>query len=318
LVSRRHGSGLLVKHLRSWSPHFAASLAREAGCYWAVAHSGCPIVAELMPGFIAYDPSWHVLLIEALPRTESVAERRRRLRESPDVVDRLVGESLAVLHSDRVQQFAARFAGWVFPCRPPIGLGLHWWGEQVLQPLSPACVQLLALLRGDTRLCGLLDELRAGWRRDRFIHGDMKWENLVVTPDANGEPAVRLVDWEFADWGDAAWDVAGVLQSELAHRIVSAAHPLAFPDMLGTSECSPPWDGSRQFWAAYAGRAGSHTAFRDRCVRYTGARLIQTAFEHVVHQVWVAEPSLAMLRIGARLIAHPEDTASRLLGIEYR
>src|SRR5437870_4023113 len=46
-----------------------------------------------------------------------------------------------------------------------------------------------------------LGRLREGWRAERLIHTDMKWDNCVVemrSGDASGEaePGVRIADWE--------------------------------------------------------------------------------------------------------------------------
>ena len=50
------------------------------------------------------------------------------------------------------------------------------------------------------------------WQQDSLIHGDIKFTNCIVFPQSGGTLGFRIVDWELADWGDAAWDVGGVFR----------------------------------------------------------------------------------------------------------
>ncbi len=61
----------------------------------------------------------------------------------------------------------------------------------------------------------LWTSLRGLWRQETLIHGDIKSDNILVgTPlDRHEAPeeTVWIVDWEFVEIGDPAWDLASAL-----------------------------------------------------------------------------------------------------------
>ncbi|MGH9694429.1 MAG: hypothetical protein ACRD5Z_09825, partial [Bryobacteraceae bacterium] len=85
---------------------------------------------------------------------------------------------------------------------------------------------------------------------------------------------LRLVDWELADAGDAAWDCANVMQYYWGQWVsVGAPGPEAWNALAAAL---------RNFWSAYSGGdEGAQPRF-GRATRFTGARMIQTAYEQFV------------------------------------
>ena len=80
-----------------------------------------------------------------------------------------------------------------------------------------------------TRTFPVGSTLQQTWRRDTLIHGDIKFENCVLThangaqvPDGkDAEVGVKVVGPEIADLGDPRWDVGSMMQSWLACWIFS-------------------------------------------------------------------------------------------------
>jgi hypothetical protein len=135
-----------------------------------------------------------------------------------------------------------------------------------------------------------------------------------------------IVDWETAQLGDPAWDLAGALQDFLvvwvlsmplsveltsSERIARAARPLA--------DLRPPIAG---LWEEYRRTArlepDDADKFLDRAVRYSAARLIQTVYELLFMEPIVAGPSVLLLQIAANLLAEPLRGQVELFGINRR
>lgn len=82
-----------------------------------------------------------------------------------------------------------------------------------------------------------LDSLLSSWQFETLIHGDMRWENCLVRTDRD---TIHFVDWELANLGDGAWDVAGILHSSLVWSPVLRPASLGPPDSarLGAFQAS--------------------------------------------------------------------------------
>jgi hypothetical protein len=144
-----------------------------------------------------------------------------------------------------------------------------------------------------------------------------------VAPTDGGE-TVRLVDWELAQRGDPAWDLAGVFQDAVLFWIsgmnLAAGDPAAMAATAGF-----PWDVLRAYlravWLGYKQSAGLGPDDADvvltRAVAFSGVRLVQTAYE--VAQVSNVMPAQAvlLLQVSANLLADPESAQVQFYGIPH-
>jgi hypothetical protein len=140
-------------------------------------------------------------------------------------------------------------------------------------------------------------------------------------PD-RGPHRIVIVDWELARRGDPAWDLAAMVASYLTLAI---ATPSEIPKAAANSAPSSPDDpmGTAAELTAILCHAylngpleiaESSGEFLRRCLRYTGARLIQSAYE--VHQA-AQRPTanvLLFLQAGLNIMRSPDDYG-RLVGL---
>jgi hypothetical protein len=246
----------LIKQIQHHTPEVVASLAREAYCYYA-AENGGPLASlhPLMPRCAYFDSTHSILVIGFLEGLNAAdAYERAGLSETP-VSPELGGVFARVLAQVHCTPLPSGFPR-----------SLPW----VLQPLEErwrlsARSRFLALFHADPVVARSLADLRESWRANSFIHGDARPENFVVSPASE----IRLVDWELADIGDAAWDCANVMQYYWTRWIaVGRPMPAAWNALTRAVQ---------SFWKEYNNDASRPLA---RVTRFTGARLIQTAYEY--------------------------------------
>jgi Ser/Thr protein kinase RdoA (MazF antagonist) len=243
----------LVKQIQHDTPEVVASLAREALCYRAAQGDG-PLadLRSLMPDCAHFD-SVHSILVIGFLDGVNAADAHSRVGPFEARVAEELGRVLGRLHGAIPLDSFPRDLPWVL--RP---LDAAW--------RASARTRFLAVFHLETAVACALEELRGSWQRETLIHGDARPENFVLVRPF----AAKLVDWELADRGDAAWDCANVMQYYWSQW---ASIPQAMPEA---------WDalaGALQgFWTAYSG--ASRGSF-GRATRFTGARLIQTAYEQM-------------------------------------
>ena len=256
-----------VKQIQHRTPEVLESLRREATCYhFASHHSVLSSLAALMPRCVLYDPTRAILVMEYL-RGANGAEAHQVLGPWDAEVAAMIGACLGRLHA----LWRAAYLG-----------RRHLPKERPWALASPDPAQtggrapLIREFNADRETAGVLESLRRNYRFNTLIHGDARLENvMLVEPAANqGVKELRLVDWELADIGDPAWDIACVLQ-HYAVRHVWLEKPGTAPILTNAA-----FDG---FWAAYeAARGHLPPGERRLAMCFTGARLIQNAYEHSV------------------------------------
>lgn len=318
-VVGRDGAGLFVKQVRHAHPYLVSSLAREAACYALASAVDTVSPGRLMPKFLDYDAVWNVLTVALLPG-ETVWQFHAREFGFPLWLAAAQARALASIHSDSGLRFTREATATGLSRSTPAGLSIHLDGESVLQPLSAANATLLAGLRQSPDVIGRLDSLRRQWRAESLMHGDVRWENMLISAHESA-PSLRLVDWELAELGDAGWDVAGVLASYLACGIMrgyfDARRRCGF---LATGMAwRTIWPALGEFWWTYIRcRRLAREPARELLMRatgYAGARLIQTAFEQSFDAIRVDAAAIELCRVGWYALHDPGGAIDRWFGM---
>jgi len=322
-ILRRDAPGLFIKRVQAGQPHATATLHREASFYALV--NGNRALEEIdrhLPRLVAYDPDANLLVLERI-------DAQRNAIQHPQ----LLGETLAHLHEVSRRALIGRLESAIFAGDPPWILSLHRY--DAIQHAGKATEELIGILRANPRIGELLDALRAQWRRDVLMHGDVKFDNVLVgtpasspagsaassPPDGSetlpGQPPGRrrsehlfFVDWEMTDIGDAAWDAASVLQGYVSWWIASLSATADGTIEQRGNPIESVQPAMRAFWDAFGAR--------DDVVRvaaYTGARLLQHAYESMAIAPALTPHALWEMQAGVNVLESPQQAAKDLLGI---
>ena len=252
-----------------------------------------------MPRLYGHDARRGILILEWVTGGEDLdALQHRRGRPSP-VLAGALGRTLAAVHAVTRDTQALRDD-------PPWVLALHRPPLEALRYLSAASIALIARLQADAPVGAALDELRAGWRSEQLVHRDVKWANCIAhapAPGAARVTRVKLVDWEMAGWGDPAFDVGSALSDYAAFALRTAPQPAA-PIAL---------------WRAYVrARALDERAaaeLLERSVRFAGARLVQSAYEHTQETTVIGARVTPVVDLARDLLLEPAAAGAARLGI---
>jgi hypothetical protein len=321
-VIRKNGPSYFVKQIKSWTPGPIATIEREANFHWLLLNDpNFQPLAPLAPKCHSYDPDQHILIHELLTGGEDLSEYHQRVAAFPTEIGRLLGETLGRYQS----QFAKVFEGSPpadFPGVPPWIFTVHEILDEPSDTLSRANCELIRIVRKHQAFVQALTSLQASWVADTLIHGDMKWENCVLTNSVPGA-VLHIVDWEMADWGDGYWDAGAILQAYLSHWIRS----LPFDKSSSTSELTeralhplealhPAIDA---FWSAYVKARDVAPAavpeLLQRSVRYAAARMVQSAFENMFRLERVTVTGIRLLQASFNVLSRPEEAIDELLGL---
>jgi aminoglycoside phosphotransferase (APT) family kinase protein len=283
-----------------------------------------PHYGQHMPRLHGYDAGHRALTLEYLPGSETVRDARRRSHAASTRVASTLGAALAELHELPTE--TAFLAKALHPeATPAWGSSIHRPWLSMLAGMSEGNLAMIELVQGDRQFGWLLDEVRGDWRDDAVIHGDLRWDNLLLCPPPDGTRRTRLklIDWELARVGDAAWDVGAVFGDHLQDW-VNTIPPLAeaTPSELAALARHPidhAHRATQSFWDRYR-RARSlgvttSTLMLHRAVRFAAVRLVQGAYEQAQSKSRLTSSMVLMLQLSFNMLVRPLEAATALLGI---
>lgn len=316
-VINGRGASLLLK--QAVSADRVLTVAHEAATYTTLTEntSECRWLAP----FHGYDEEAAILALGLLVRARTLREHVTATGRASRVVAASLGRELADIHSRShlVQhgRDASPYDG------PPWILQVTCPDASVLDTSSAAALQLIRLVQSSDALCASIDELREEWRSDTFVHGDLRWDNCLVTTGAR-QPRVTIIDWEMCRTGDAAWDLGTLFCAYL--RLWLTSIPL-----VGERPIEESLDAARfvledlqpairALWRGYRvsrpGREEPAAAFAIRVARYTGANLLQSVFEEAQSATTFAPHLAYRLQLASNMMERPAEAAVHLLGLD--
>jgi len=299
------------------------AVANEAAVLeWARrATAGTPI-RSLMPGFVVFDPDHQVLITEYLAEYRTLADHFQRRAVFGRAIAQRLAEHLARCHAIRPDDHLASGGriSTIHVIEQPLVTTWGHLGPEQIAAQPDAFVEFVELVQNTDGLNEALREIRANWRPQCLIHGDAKFDNVLLRPSLGRRvPDLRLVDWELAGWGDPAWDAGTVIGGYLHQWLESIS-----PTTSGTlnewlAHAEVPFERVQPalgaFWAIYAHRRSTWGDPPDaaRAISYAGVFLLHRALATVLFYGSLSAKALCSLQVAKRLIRQPSDTVSSLL-----
>jgi hypothetical protein len=299
-------------------------LAVEASLYdWATTDASAARLRPLLPRRRHYDPERSILVLDLV--AEAARPNVLEDEAAPEYLAplrRLVATGLAECHAlpipleGAVQAGLPEAAPWVFDlARPTPGS---------LRELAPAQLSVIQAVQSYPDAMAALDRLRDDWRPTRLIHGDFKWNNVLVQQDSAGIPVqVWLLDWELAQLGEPAWDVGAVLHSFLTEAVLGleltdGTSPEVAAELLGTV-IPKLRSAHRDFWTGYLAAArltdAEAGALLDRLPGHVATRLLKSAYEWSQAEARMPRSAAAILQLGINMLRGPHAAREVVLGL---
>lgn len=324
-VERSDGVSYLIKQPTDLTGRF--SLSYEATFYSycnTEPHAGA--IKSFLPSLVYFDPNTVMLVLELYRDAKNLRDYHQYSDPSgfPTLGIKALGSALGALHStfstgelahNESMSWLRRGVPWIMEVHRPT--------PEVLATLSAANYQTLRILQTQAPINSQLDALRTLWTPMTVIHGDIKSDNFLIEHPSDGSlPTTRLVDWETVQYGDPAWDIAGVLQDCVILWINSFPAGLLSVDALVDAErCSLAAIHPllRAFWRSYRQTAESSArgfaTILQRAVRYSAARLIQSAYEMCATANALPPASVLLLQLSSNILSSPETAQVQVYGL---
>ncbi len=324
-IIRRTQPGLFLKQIKTTEQQAIATIQREAAFY-RVVHTDPKYAAirKLIPKYVDFDAARNALTLGLAENTESMAELHTREGRYPEATAQMLGWALGVSHSFGPTIIADPALRPVFPCQTPWPLTLDQTGYSFLDGFGPVGAQLKQAIQQFPTLKPKLSALRPQWQYDSLVHGDMKWDNCLVSRRPGGESEVTIVDWELADIGDGAWDVATIFKEYIVATILQSharqSAGIQAPQFFSAQTIETLQPSIRAFWKAYISArsftAEQSRAYLERAVCFTAGRMIVAVLEYLAASPQYGALIPTMLQTGVNLLESPQVAAVQLIGMQ--
>ena len=309
-VTCRSGPSYFVKSLLPGAAQAPETLRQEATLYsLAASEEALAPLRALMPRFDLYDPQRTLLVFEHLGDAKTLAELHAELGGATEWVAERTGRALAAIHRAGAAALP-RLDPHSFRRQPPWALSLH----QITPSFGQSGMQLQTLLLTYPEYAQALDAMRAGWHANTVIHGDMKFDNVLMIGSGD-DWTLKIIDWELADLGEDLWDVAGILQNYLYWSAIStqSGH--------GGWTVTMPFDrlqpSMNALWNAYCDELGTpeidRTPRLERCSLYAAARLLQSVMEMLVVSPVMSSHVALLLQTSLNILRNPQLMARQIM-----
>lgn len=320
-ISGIEGPGLFIKQVAASAPDLAGSISREAALHRLAAVQ--PELSALRGATVAlrsFEQRRHALVFDLFDGAETLDALYRRTRRLDPAALAQLGASLAGIHAQAeplLDLVSERIAA---PRLPPWILTI---GRRDVPLFGQGGAHLVSSIRATPAILQGLEAALARWQPRTLIQGDVKWDNILLRPGADGATELRIVDWELADIGDPIWDLAGALAGFYSSWLVEdgglpwMAAPGAAqrqPEPVPMAPLQALWPSMAAFWKAATGGDWQNIDSVRPVLPYLGARLLQSAMESTFTSPTVPPLAAELVNLAGLAFADPNRFLTEFAG----
>jgi 5-methylthioribose kinase len=327
-IIRKHNVSYLLKQANIPSSHSKKTIQREASIYTlAQQNSEFKSFAAIVPRIFKFDVQLDLLITELITNGEPLNKYiyGTSRMEFPNFLAATLGDVIANYHRTFVNHIESfRFLPMAFHS----SFYMFHPGPGVLAGLSSANLKLLKLIQKYSEFSNHFESLVNNWRVQTLIHGDIRWDNILLlfSNDHNESVQIKLVDWEFADFGDPAWDIGCVFHDFVTFWLYSLriTGNESTEALLTHAQLPLPHIQSaiRVFWYTYTKALGIDNRESNellyRSTKYCALRLLHTVYESSYDETELSNISVYMVQLSTNILKDPDFAVTQLLGIPLR
>ena len=316
-------TGFFIKQGSVQDPTSTTTLKREATCYWLATYdSTFAHLKELIPKFSLHDEEKSVLVIQVMPQAITLTQYHQQQGKFDLLVAESLGVALGTYHKKISINSRRSELAHIFPGVVPWILSYHRYGHQFFSNIRGGNQEIMKIINQFPDFAHTIDALQADWQYNGLIHGDMKWDNILVYHHGQNID-LRIVDWELSDVGDTRWDVGAVLQTYLSFWIINMPQEYALTPQQQIAGARYSLEDMQpalqQFWMAYAKTleisAKEESKLLEQSMKYAAARMIHTAFEYLQYSDQMTLYGINLLQLSMNILNKPKEAIRELIKI---
>jgi hypothetical protein len=268
-----------------------------------------------------------ILVIEYLKNSISINEYIRNSANKAVSLEPfyLLGKNMSIYHTFFETVIKNNTLDFIHKKSPPSLFFLRPH-PNIFAQISSANLSLIKLIQKNPKIVSSLESIYMDWKVQTLVHGDIKWDNVIVTNFDSKSCNVYIVDWELVEFGDPAWDIAGIFHDFITFWIssISSSEATNIKDL--NIPTNTPFDNIkdhiRTFWMGYVKNKKltnkESNSLLLKSTRYCASRLLQKTYEMNQYSHSLSNNAFYMVQASSNIMNNTEDAIIHLLGIPFR
>ena len=289
-----------------------------------------PIQDSIAP-VIHFDSEKAILVVKYLPEYISLEQLYSRFNDYPPAIAGWLGANLAQIHrltwqKTEYQDFLAQHTSSRSSGETPNFMqGLARVGPGIFANICPDGLEFFKLYQRFPSLHQAVVELHSSYQAACLTHNDPKFSNyLIKDQDLTQNPQIKVIDWEFMEWGDPAIDlgilIAKYLQLWLSSLSISSDTDLNLALSLATcplEKVQPSLTAILQsYLTAFPEITSARPKFVQRVIQFAGVELIKRLQHNVEYHYSFDNGDICTLQVAKTLLCYPEQAAATIFGLQ--
>ena len=293
-----------------------------------------------LPEVLCFDPDNTIMVVKYLSDYQDLSSFYDREKVFPTAIPKAIGTILGKIHCQTLarpdyQEFLgfnskSKVAGSV--CSHRILGSVHHWARitpEVFARISTDGLKFYALYQRYDSLQNAIAELAASYEACCLAHNDLKLNNILLANDWQQEISdsilpFKLIDWEFSEWGEPAFDVGSLIASYLKMWLDSLVISCSIPIENTLRLAETPLELLQPSLTALATAYGDNFPqilerrpdFWRRVLQFAGLSLIQAIRSTLQYEKLFGNTGICMLQVAKTLLCHPEESLPMVFGNE--
>ncbi|MGF1591005.1 MAG: phosphotransferase [Pleurocapsa sp.] len=277
---------------------------------------------------VKFDPENSIIVIRYLPDHLSLAEFYERKQEYPPQIASLLGNNLAQLHrltleQTKYREFLIQQTGQNDFGNAPLSLrGLARVGPGIFGNICSNGIDFFKLYQRFPSLHQAVSELHGSYQSVCLTHCDLNFSNYLIEnqDDISAGSQIKLIDWEFLNWGDPAFDlgilVAKYLKLWLNSLFVDSDTELNLALSLALCPLEKVQPSLSALLKGYLAEFPEVLAaipnFLTRVIQFAGLDLIKSIQHKIEHHRAFNNRDICSLQVAKSLLCQPEESMATI------
>lgn len=284
-------------------------------------------IQKLISQSVHFDPENKIIVLNYFPEYSSLSDFYRANNNYPLTIAETLGKNLGQIHRSTFEQFEYReFIAQQTSKRasgetPKFMRGLERVGPGIFGNICPDSIDFFRLYQQFPSLHQAVANLHQNYQAVCLTHNDIRFSNYLIHNSGDSQ-SLKLIDWEFFEWGDPALDlgtaIAKYVELWLDSLYVDRDTDLNVALSLATCPLEKIQPSLKAFvqsyWAEFPSILTVRPNYIQQGIQFAGLSLIKQLQHNTEYHQPFDNRAICTMQVAKSLLCYPEASITTIFG----